>query len=117
MAGSSTRRNFVFAFAAACGLVAAGCLSPTLPLPPPENPSVSTVDSDGYVTLTGSEGSAQSGAMVYAFNRATNDGDFRVATQNGAYELRVRAAVGDRIAVWQADGQETSTSIYVKVRE
>ena len=113
----STRRNFVFAFAAACGLVAAGCLSPTLPLPPPENPSISKIDADGYVTLTGGEGSAQSGALVYAYNRATNDGDFQAATINGAYQLRVLARVGDQIAVWQAEGQETSTSIYVKVRE
>lgn len=78
---------------------------------------VSKVDDDGYVTLTGSEGSAQSGALVYAFNRATNDGDFKVATENGAYKLRVLARIGDQIALWQADGQETSTSTYVKVRE
>lgn len=117
MRRTSTRRSFVFALAAACGFLAAGCLSPTLPLPPPENPLVSKVDSDGYVTLTGTEGSAQSGALVYAFNRATNDGDFQIATQNGAYKLRVLARIGDQIAIWQEDGQETSTSTYVKVRE
>ena len=117
MRSTSIRRNFVFAFAAALGVLVAGCLSPTLPLPPPENPAVSKVDVDGFVTLTGDEGAAQSGAFVYAFNHETNDGDFQVATQNGAFKLRVLARVGDQIAVWQSDGQDTSSSIYVKVRE
>ena len=117
MGSKSSRRNIFLAFAASLGVLVAGCLSPTLPLPPPENPAIGKVDSDGYVTLTGDEGSAQAGALVYAFNRETNDGDFKAATQNGAYKLRVRARVGDQVAVWQADGQETSTSIYVKVRE
>lgn len=78
---------------------------------------MSKIDADGNVTLTGGPGSAQAGALVYAYNRRLGKGDIDLATQDGAFELTLPASVGDEISVWQEVGQETSTSAIVKVRE
>lgn len=99
------------------GAAVSGCLSPTLPLPPPENPEVSKIDADGYVTLTGSSGSVEAGALVYGFNVRIEQGIIVRATDYGSYKLRLPAEVGDQITIWQEVGTEQSASILVKVRE
>jgi hypothetical protein len=112
------RRWFVAAFAAlAIVSTLDGCLSPTLPLPPPENPAVSKVDDEGFVTLTGAPASVEAGALVYGFNVRVEKGQIVRATDWGSFTLRLPAAVGDQITVWQEVGTEQSASILVKVRE
>lgn len=113
----SVRRQFLLAFVAGCGLLASSCLSPTLPLPPPENPSVSKVDVDGNVTLTGGPGSVEAGALVYGFNVRVEKGQIVRATDIGSFRLVLPAQVGDQLTVWQEVGTEQSASILVKVRQ
>jgi hypothetical protein len=113
------RRRFLVAALAGFAMVSTldGCLSPTLPLPPPENPAVSKIDDEGYVTLTGAPASVEAGALVYGFNVRIEKGQIVRATDYGSYTLRLPAAVGDQITVWQEVGTEQSASILVKVRE
>lgn len=76
-----------------------GCLSPTLPLPPPSRPDVSAPDEDGYIRISGA---VQSRASVFALNQRTDEIVGEVTGADGAYDLMMKAEVGDRISVWQS---------------
>ncbi len=105
----------LMALTALCLLVA-GCASPTLPLPPPELPEVSAIDSDGYVTLQGAPGSVDAYAIVYGFNTRTSEGVIEKATSVGSYKLRIRAILGDGVEIWQESGADRSAQTYVVVK-
>ena len=90
--------------AAALGLLALGCVSRTLPLPPP--------DIDGPLALPNAQGlvlvrgTAQEGAAVGVMNDRTLTGVIVTPSETGcerscAFEARVKAAPGDDIRVWQ----------------
>src|SRR5690242_181318 len=99
MASPSRRRLFCVAAA----LAAVACLSPTLPLPPPSEPTVSGPDETGVVHLSGR---VRPAAWVFAIDRANEEGVFQKAEADGSYELELRAAVGDEIVMWyEADGE------------
>jgi hypothetical protein len=116
VAGTRLLRRGFLAIVLAGAAATAGCLSPTLPLPPPEQPEMSAVDGEGYVTIKGGPGSAEVGAIVFAYNERSGDGVIDTADGYGTYELRIQAVVGDRIAVWQEKGNERSTSLLLPVR-
>ena len=78
--------------------------SPTLPITPPTALS-SAPDATGIVTITGS--GAIEGAMVLAYNERLETGTITVADDMGDFTLRVAAAVGDAIFVWQRVGTES----------
>jgi len=80
----------------AAALVAAGCLSPTLPLPPPSEPEVTQV-SEGVYRLSGS---VTPRAEVYAFNVRTSFIDGQATGDSGEYSFEVQAAPGDAIELW-----------------
>jgi hypothetical protein len=93
------------------GLVAlallAGCLSPTLPLPPPSAPlNIAKAQEAGHWQL---RGTCADGATVLVKNEATtritgvedSDGD-------GRYFITVEAKECDRAEVWQIVGTEVS---------
>src|SRR4051794_35838862 len=63
-------------------LAAAGCLSPTLPLPPPTEPSVSASTTAGLVRL---QGSVMARSEVFAIDHRTNliAGQY---TESGLYD-------------------------------
>ena len=86
-----TRRRWLVGVA----LLAAGCLSPTLPLPPPADPNVSSV-SDGLVSLSGN---VEPESEVFALNRNTNliSGQY---TSAGAYSFTLQAQEHDSISLW-----------------
>jgi hypothetical protein len=75
--------------------LAASCVSPTLPLPPPSEPetiSQSSVDPDVW-TLSGT---CQPGAQVNVFNERTQRGVFFVDfEQTGRYSLEIEASECD----------------------
>ena len=101
-----TRRRWL-AFAA---LLAAGCLSPTLPLPPPSNPTVSGADSDGFVRLTGT---VQPQSEVFALNHSNNliSGQY---TESGNYDFKLTAQQNDAISLWYVNGTvESPTNDFV----
>ena len=88
------------------------CLAPTLPLPPPGRPNVSSPDPDGNIRI---RGVAQSRAVVFAHNLNTDQVVGEVTGSSGAYDLTMAAEVGDRISVWQSVGTRDSAGVEVLV--
>jgi hypothetical protein len=80
-------------------LFAAGCLSPTLPLPPPNEPTQSTV-SDGLVRF---QGTVEPQSEVFALDRNSNliGGQY---TDSGTYDFTMQAANGDSMTLWYVNG-------------
>lgn len=87
-------------------LGAAGCTSPTLPLPPP-NLSELRLDND-QVTV---EGTATAGAMVFVWNRDLGEGAITEAEADGGYFMAVVPGdEGHVIVVWsQLDDEQSPT--------
>ncbi len=77
-------------------LCLAGCLSPTLPLPPPSDPQVSGTDADGNVRLTGT---VLPESEVFALNQANNVISGQV-TDSGSYDFKIQASQFDHISLW-----------------
>lgn len=78
-----------------------GCAAPVLPIPPP-TALIEAPDMDGFVTITGE---ARPGALVYCFHEETGTGVIVTAdATSGAYSLRIAAATGDALTVWQSVG-------------
>ena len=88
-----------------------GCAAPTLPIPPP-TALVSPPAADGYVTVSGS---ANPDAYVFALNENTSAGVIGHAMPSGLYSLRVLAATGDSITVWQMLGNQSGQLVNVVV--
>jgi hypothetical protein len=68
------------------------CLSPTLPLPPPESPSVARGPDGDHVELVAACGSAESGATVVIINE----------NPQVAQNLKANAAISDDCGAWNA---------------
>lgn len=89
-----------------------GCLSPTLPLPPPSRPNVFPPDESGNVRVTGL---VQSRATAYVHNQRTDQIAGEVTGSDGRYDIVIAAEVGDRLFVWQAFQTEESSPTEVVV--
>jgi len=102
--------------------LALACASPTLPLPPPETPSIETVDAE-HVNLVAGCGGAESGADILVQNvsrppQTPNGPEFvgTTATTCGSWELDgVFAFSGDALRITQQYGSMVSTPIRVCV--
>jgi hypothetical protein len=80
-----------------------GCISRTLPLPPPEVRSVTAPDSDGLVTV---RGYALEGAAVGVMNDRTQEGVITATSDEKCestcpWEAQLHAEIGDSLRVWQ----------------
>lgn len=94
------RRGLLCVFA----VVTVGCLAPTLPLPPPGEPTISGPDEVGQVRLAGR---VPRGSWVTAINRNTDLGYIQAAPE-GSYDFEIRASVGDAIVLWyELDGEDS----------
>jgi hypothetical protein len=82
-----------------------GCLSPTLPLPPPDTPNVESAG-QGLVTLSGSIPEAR--AEVYAANDATGVYAGQKVDDAGHYQFQIAAEPGDPMRLWYDFGSERS---------
>ncbi len=80
----------------AAALCLAGCLSPTLPLPPPSDPTVSGADSGGNVRLTGNVAPQ---SEVFALNLSNNVIAGQL-TPSGAYDFKIPAQQNDELEIW-----------------
>ena len=87
-------------------LWAVGCLSPTLPLPPPGDPTVTSTETAGLVRLTGT---VESDSEVFALNHSTNliCGQY---TKSGNYDFTLQAEERDGISLWYVRGTVESPS-------
>jgi hypothetical protein len=106
-------RRLVLALA---GLCLAGCLSPTLPLPPPSEPHVTAPDADGFARLQG-VAAPQSEVIAWNHNNGLIAG--QVTGEDARYDFLIRADVGDLIELWYVQGtdESTSTSVIVPAAE
>jgi hypothetical protein len=94
------------------GLCLASCLSPTLPLPPPDRPSVSAPDENGLVRV---QGVAVPKAEVIAWNRQSDLLAGQVTGDDSHYDFTIKAQVSDNIELWYIQGDEESQTVSVKV--
>src|SRR5205823_2903718 len=97
-----------------------GCLSPSLPLPPPVEPTTtqSTLGPD-YVHLEGRVGGAEANAtIVVTNNNAPHDklGVVAMADGNGAWQTDVWGHKGETLQVTQTIGGQESPSISFIIR-
>jgi hypothetical protein len=91
--------------------VVAGCLSPTLPLPPPEPPTVEPVGQGMYAL----SGVIPEPGMVEALNLRTQE-IFGLATERD-YRFRIFAEPGDRIQLWYTTGGDLSEFTFFRIAE
>lgn len=112
----SWRRAWLRLALVAVGLATAwSCLSPTLPLPPPNRPDVEGPDVTGNVTLSGA---VVPGGQVYANN--LNNGQSagqRANPQTGQYRFKLGARVGDAIDFFYIYDSATSEHLYFNIAD
>ncbi len=108
MSSASRRRLFVLAAALAMG----ACLSPTLPLPPPSEPTLSGPDEVGRIELAGR---VKPGAWVFAMNHSTNAGAFSDTDEEGRYRIQLAASAGDSLSLWYEIEGNVSESLSIQV--
>jgi hypothetical protein len=107
----TSRRRLFGVFAA---LAAVGCLSPTLPMPPPEEPNMTAPDETGSVRL---QGLVEAHAWVFAVNRETQLGYLQGTGADGRYDLEVKASSGDTFLLWYEIGEERSQAVRFTIPE
>lgn len=91
--------------ALASALGATSCLSPTLPLPPPEVETVTQTD-PAHWTITGT---CSPGALVTVFNEATGRGVvYEDRTEAGTFVVELEAALCDPGWASQEHGSDSS---------
>jgi hypothetical protein len=99
-------------------LALAGCITPSIPIPPPDPEQMTfdvTVDT-GRATFSYSP-SPYDGAIVYVLNRATGTGVIDRAREDGSVgpTLPFPARLGDSIIVsFERDSQTASTCIVIR---
>lgn len=94
-------------------LTGSGCLSPTLPLPPPDKPAVTGPDAQGNVEL---RGGVQPGATATAVNPRTGDVRGQITGSNGLYDFTIPARVGDQLEFRYEIGNDISPSIVFMIQ-
>lgn len=108
----SFRRRSVCVVSVTALLSLVGCLSPTLPLPPPNEPTVTGPNSEGWARL---RGSAPKGSWITAYNRNLALGYIQDVPE-GAYDFEIQARVGDEIVLWYEIGGDESLPVEFKIR-
>lgn len=108
----ASRRSLVLGVVLGLVLPSA-CLSPTLPLPPPDRPStIEGPDAQGNVRLAGT---MTPGAVAYARNQVNGQGVFNNTNADGFYELMLRAQVGDGVLLWYTLDGERSQAVRFEI--
>lgn len=110
-------RRLILALSVFCALA---CTSPTLPLPPPVAPSITSGAEPNTFRLS-SERGAQPNALIIVVNR--NESLSRedrvngtIADENGTWEVTVEGAVGDFVDIAQESDSARSASTTVQLR-
>jgi hypothetical protein len=114
------RRRSLVALLALFGVCGLGCVSPTLPLPPPETPLISQGSAPNRFVLTGGKGSALPDAFIIAFNLSPSlPREQRVtgtqADEEGRWRIELFASPGDRVDLTQERGDTRSPALSVSI--
>jgi hypothetical protein len=101
-------------------VLAVGCASPTLPLPPPVEPSIAPGADADHVHLAVACGSAEPGAIIVVYNTNTSvppDQSVSGSLVNacGAWDTVIYAHMGDFLEVTQEIGTQRSPPTIVQV--
>ncbi len=101
--------------------VGLGCLSPTLPLPPPGRPTLEPASDADHITLVADRGSAEAYAIIVIVNSNTLvPNNLAVsgsrADVDGAWKAVVFAHSGDVLNITQEFGTTRSPPTVVQVR-
>ena len=96
----------------AAGVCLVSCLSPTLPLPPPDRPDLGAPDASGLVRL---QGVAAPQAEVIAWNHNTDLIAGQVTGDDSRYDFTMKAQANDLIELWYVQGSDESQSIRIVV--
>jgi hypothetical protein len=102
-------RRLLLLVAALC---LASCLSPTLPLPPPDRPDVSASDENGLVRL---QGVAAPKSEVIAWNHASDLIAGQVTGDDSRYDFTIKAQANDYIELWYVQGDQESQTVRFNV--
>jgi hypothetical protein len=101
--------------------LALACASPTLPLPPPLQPTISPVSGQtDYVKLTAPCSGAEGGATIVIENTDTSLPDDEriggsIASSCGSWDATVYARSGDALNITQQVGTEVSSPEVVTI--
>lgn len=95
-------------------VVVAGCLSPTLPLPPPADPEIEVV-SQGLVELSGEV--PEPSVPVIAQNVRTEVFAGEMADERGAYRFQIAAEPGDPMRLWYTHSLDKSEEAKFSIPE
>ena len=115
-------RSILLACVAAAAL---GCLSPTLPLPPPGEPSQSASADPNKVHLHGMTGDVPAGSTILVYNKYANPsenlGDDQMVTAtlahaDGSWDADIFAIKGDTVTIYDVDENEWSPSTTVTIK-
>lgn len=101
----SRRSIFLACFVAVATAVTSGCLSPTLPLPPPSPPQVSETETEGVYRLTGT---VTPNAHVTAWNFNTDLSYGQQTHADGRYDFLVVGTEGDSMSLTYTVGTDES---------
>jgi len=101
--------------------LAAACTSPTLPLPPPALPTITTGTTPEHFKLSSPAGGAEPNALIIVVNRnpdlpRTKRVSGTIADDQGAWEVEVFASTGDFLDVSQEAAGVRSPTQTVQVR-
>jgi len=107
---SQRRRGLlsIFLIALIAALLGSGCLSPTLPLPPPDVTSMHlSAEGEGVWAISGE---CIAGALVTVFNETTGEGAvIEDRAMTGKFTVFIKASACDLAWAKQDQGSETST--------
>jgi len=109
-----THRIPNIAVCAGLGLLV-GCISPTLPLPPPNRPDIEGPDASGEVTLSGHTRPA---VFVYADNLSTGESAGQLTREgDGWYSFKLGARIGDVVSMYYRAGLDESLPVQFVIPE
>lgn len=110
----SSRRRWLWASLTGT-LCLSSCLSPTLPLPPPGEPTVEGPSASGQYTLSGNV--VEPNAHVQAANLRLGLTWGQFSDASGAYRFNIEAEPGDELQLWYELGSERSSTIIFDIPE
>jgi hypothetical protein len=109
MAWSLTRRLLLGGTAL---VLLGGCLSPTLPMPPPLSPEITPPDASGIATVTGR---VPAGTTAYVHNIALGLVIGKRTGSTGKYQIQILAREDDQLEIYYMEGLERSQAVVLLV--
>jgi hypothetical protein len=99
-------------------VVVGGCVTPVIPLPPP-NPSLMSLTADtnkGEIVISGKASDPHSDALYYFYNLRTGYGTIALAQPDGSFTTQpLEAKDGDKLDLWTSRFGEDEPSSVVRV--